>query len=58
MIPDPAQARGLLLTVSKKRPIQARIANPAILFSGSTGNGVHAYGKYCNFRLFSKTGQK
>jgi len=44
-------------TVSQISPIRARIGNPAIPFSGSTGNGVHAHGKYGNFGLFSKTGQ-
>jgi hypothetical protein len=45
-------------TVSQTSPIRPRIANPAIPFSGSTGNCVHAHGKYCYLRLFFKTGQK
>ena len=44
-------------TVSQIRPVQPRIGNPAILFSGSTGNGVHAHGKFVNLGLFFKTGQ-
>jgi hypothetical protein len=45
-------------TVSRIRPIRPRIANPAIPFSGSTGNDVHAHGRNGIFGLFSKTGQK
>jgi hypothetical protein len=54
----PPQKQSPPQTVSQTSPIQARIANPAIPFSGSTGNGVHAHGKYHNLRFFSKTGQK
>lgn len=45
-------------TISQIRPIQPRIANPAIPFSGSTGNDVHAHGRNGISEVFSKTGQK
>jgi hypothetical protein len=45
-------------TVSRIRPIQPRIGNPAIPFSGSTGNDVHAHGRNGISGMFSKTGQK
>jgi hypothetical protein len=38
------------------RPIRARIANPVIPFSGSTGTDVHAHGRNGIFGVFCKTG--
>ena len=45
-------------TVSQIRPIRPRIGKPAIPFSGSTGNDVHAHGRNGISGVFSKTGQK
>ena len=55
--PVPGLCTDFQKTVSQISPIRPRIDNPAIPFSGSTGNDVHAHGKYGNFGLFFKIGQ-